>query len=224
MDALITKDVYNSWIFQDEKKLKWFVDLHHLADENGEIHMSLGDLARRWNTNKMAVSRFLSRLSENPVSVTILLHPVLHLQTCKSSNYQGKCYTECYDNVTHQERSPSSPAPPSLSKEIFLDCDNNAHTHEGFDRDREIGFGERFRSEGLWYETAKVAGIDPHLVVSFFEAFAEESLLTEIVHKDYADYKRHFINYARIKKSKEQQPGKQSNFDTLAQMARDLGL
>ena len=70
MDAVITKSVYNSWIFQDPKKLKWWADLHHLADENGEIHMSLSDLSLRWNTPKTTVHRFLSKLASGTIGGT----------------------------------------------------------------------------------------------------------------------------------------------------------
>lgn len=211
MEILIDESIRNHWMYQDAEKFRWWIDLLLMADENGEIHMNLSDLYHRWQRPKSTILRFLEKLQVERIGGTIKL--------CGIESYKGV-------RNAYKEKSLSSPITPSLSKENIILGVNNAHAHEGFDREREQEFAERFRNEGLWYETAKVAGIDPHLVVSFFEAFAEESLLTEIVHKDYADYKRHFINYARIKKSKEQTSasGKQSNFDTLAQMAQELGL
>ena len=38
MDILITDDIRNHWIFKDDRKFKWWVELNLMADENGEVH------------------------------------------------------------------------------------------------------------------------------------------------------------------------------------------
>ena len=95
MDLLIQQDIQNSWIFQDAEKFKWWVDLHLMADENGEIRMSLSDLAHRWKTDRSAVSRFLKKLSTATVGATFLQHQVQQIRICQTGSYKGACNTNC---------------------------------------------------------------------------------------------------------------------------------
>ena len=113
MNVFITEDFQNSWIFQDEKKIKWWIDLHFLADEDGIINLSLADLSRRWKTDRATVSRFLARLSEKPLCNTLVQHFVQQITISRTTSYKGTCNTSCNTLVQQQKESPLSS--PSLS-------------------------------------------------------------------------------------------------------------
>ena len=115
MDRLeVTKDILGHWLSQDKKKLGWWVDLVFLSDSQGVIHMNLADLARRWESNKMTVSRFLDRLSGETICDTKVLCKAGVITVIQSRTCEG-CENEvCYESVTEQERSLISlpPTPP----------------------------------------------------------------------------------------------------------------
>lgn len=73
----ISRKICEHWIWSDERKLKWWLDLLILAawDDTyveigkrsipcprGAIVTTMTELAERWNTDKHSVSRFLSKL------------------------------------------------------------------------------------------------------------------------------------------------------------------
>lgn len=209
MDVLITEDFQSSWIFQDEKKIKWWIDLHFLANENGEIFLSLSDLSRRWHTDKATVSRFLARLRATPLCNTLVQHQMQRITISKSDSYKGACNTSCNPPPQPQKESSLislSPTPPISfnPKEIIID-DNNAHTHEenfslmvGVIASEE-NFIRRYQQEGLWSEAAMSAHLTVAQVQQIFGDFVVEQKHNSSRHTDYSDFKRHFLNYLRVK-------------------------
>lgn len=131
-----------------------------------------------------------------------------------------------------KEIPPISPHTPFITpKEIY----NISLTPEGagapvrtcevYDREKEAGFIERLRNEGLFFEFSRVVGVTPLQMQEIFETFAAEISLKEIAHVDYSDFKQHLINYARIRREKLRPPeGKESTLDRNAQILRELGL
>ena len=95
MDLTITKDLQNHWIFQDAEKFKWWVDLHFMADEKGEIHMSLNDLAHRWKAERTKVSRFLAKLNGATVGATLVQHQVQQITLTRTESYKDACNSGC---------------------------------------------------------------------------------------------------------------------------------
>jgi hypothetical protein len=210
MDILLTKDLQNSWIFQDEQKLKWWLDIILMADENGEVHMSLSDLSHRWNADKSKVSRFLKKLNGATLLQHQMQHQVQRIIVCRTGGYKGACNTECNTDcntfATPQERSSSSfsPIPPlsSSPKEIYNS--STAHTCEE-------EFIRRYRKEGdsgMWSNTAAILHKNIPACKELFERWIVEYQHNGETHSDYTAFKRHFISWSRIaisKESKQQQ-------------------
>lgn len=82
---LIYRQIWDNWIWEDPKKLKWWIDLLLLANhkdkdifikgkvvtiKRGQYFTSTGNLARRWKTSRGTVIRFL-RLLNDTAMVTI---------------------------------------------------------------------------------------------------------------------------------------------------------
>lgn len=233
MDALITKDVYNSWIFQDPKKLKWWADLHHLADEKGEIHMSLADLARRWDTNKSTVSRFLEKFSDATLGATMLQHQVQHLTICVRESYKGACNTPCNDSATldatPQRKVSHSPTPPLLSKENYNQSLNNAHAREDkvpWDERKELAFKAQFQAEGRIIASARKTGCDALGINSYLERFMAHCQSVDFGHLNIGHFGAHFNKFVEQEKLKPLHTTRdsQSTLDWNTQIAKDLGL
>ena len=115
-EILITKSIQDHWIFQDKQKLGWWLDLVLLADENGQIHMSFSDLAKRWNTSKPTICRFFTKLNNETVCETIVKHQADRIMVCKSDGYKVLKNEVRNDCETPRETPKESPlSSPSLS-------------------------------------------------------------------------------------------------------------
>lgn len=222
MDILIQQDIQNSWIFQDAEKFKWWVDLHLMADENGEIRMSLSDLAHRWRTDRSAVSRFLKKLSTATVGATLLQHSVQQIRICRTGCYKGACNTNCNTFATPAatpKESPlsspslSSPTPPSITPPI-IPQENSSSSSCAYTHVREEDFGlqvgviatiekyaEQYKSEGMWRDIAMQNHIKPNEVEDIFKNFVFDQKHNATDYTNYSDFKRHFLNYLRRRAS-----------------------
>ena len=113
--------------------------------------------------------------------------------------------------VSDKEEMPlssPSPTPPTtlfLKEEIVID-DNNAHAREeeSFDLKfgvlaSEEGYIKRYQQEGLWADAAMSAHLTIPQVQQIFDEFVVEQKHNSSKHSDYSDFKRHFLNYLRVK-------------------------
>ena len=241
----IHRSLLRHWIAQDTEKLGRWIDLlllanyednkvlvgEHLVDlKRGQLIASLAFLAERWNTSKSTVLRFLDLLESETMVKRCVQQKLNIITICNYDSYQAReddtRNDACNDDETTVKRSWNE---TKKEEEYILSSTTNAHAHTCEEvPEREAGFAERFREEGLWYETAKVAGIDPHSIFDVFESFCFEHKYTQ--HADYADFRRHFISYCRKKveigKDSNSAPasGKQSAWDYNSQLAAELGI
>lgn len=231
MEILIQQNIQNSWIFQDAEKFKWWVDLHLMADENGEVRMSLSDLSHRWKVDKSTVSRFLAKLNGATLGATILQHSAQRITICKIESCKGACNTNCNDSATlgatPQESPPSSPSsfslspsptppttnslsiPPIIPQEISSSscvC-THAHTREE-DFGLQVGviatierYAEQYRSEGMWADVAMQNHIKIDEAQEIFKQFIFDQKHNATDYTNYSDFKRHFLNYIRRRSS-----------------------
>lgn len=220
MDILITKDIQNSWIFQDSEKLKWWLDLVLMADEKGEVNMSLSGLSRRWDAPKTTVHRFLTKLIGGTVNGTKAEHQSERITLHISDDYKGmrnsKWNKSGTTSGTLQEdplSSPSlsSPTPPSITPPIIPQENpprpsrTCTHTHEeSFDLKvgvlaSEEKYIRQYQQEGLWADAAMSAHLTIPQVQQIFDEFVVEQKHNSSKHSDYPDFKRHFLNYLRVK-------------------------
>lgn len=232
MDIWVRKDIQDSWIFQDGERFRWWVDLHFLADENGEIHMSLSDLARRWKTNKTSVHRFVARLSTETISGTKVKRSAERITIYRIDSYEdgrnAKWNESGTQSGTPQERSPVPPAPPLTPKESIIVSNNNARTREGsqpWDEDREKAYKEQFRAEGRLMASAKKVQCDAIGISNYLERFMAHCQSVDYGHTSIGHFGAHFNKFVEAEKSRPlvRQEG-QSTLDWNTQIAKDLGL
>ena len=204
----ITEDFQNSWIYQDEKKIKWLFDLCFLADEDGKISLSIGDLARRWGVERMAVSRFIKRLRDTHMCDTL----VLHLTLCESENYKGGCYTLRLHNKESPLSSPSlsSPTPPSITPPIIPQEKNSERVACACTREEDFSlqvgvvatierYAEQYKSENLWTDVAMINHIKLEQVKQIFSDFVTIQKHNANDYSGYSDFKSHFMNFVRTR-------------------------
>ena len=112
--------------------------------------------------------------------------------------------------VSDKEEIPlfsPSPTPPTtlIPKEEIILEDNNAHAREeNFDLKvgvlaSEEGYIKRYQQEGLWADAAMSAHLTIPQVQQIFYEFVVEQKHNSSKHSDYLDFKRHFLNYLRVK-------------------------
>lgn len=112
--------------------------------------------------------------------------------------------------VSDKEEMPlssPSPTPPTtlIPKEEIVIDDNNAHAREdSFDLKvgvlaSEEGYIKRYQQEGLWADAAMSAHLTIPQVQQIFDEFVVEQKHNSSKHSDYPDFKRHFLNYLRVK-------------------------
>ena len=220
MDILITKDIQNSWIFQDSVKLKWWLDLVLMAEENGEVHMSLSDLCHRWKAPKTTVHRFIVKLISGTVNGTKAEQQTERIIIHVSESYKGVRNDKWNESGTISgtpQESPlsspslSSPTPPSITPPI-IPQENPPRPLRTCTHTREENFGlmvgvlaseeqyiKRYRQEGLWADAAMSAHLTIQQVQQIFDEFVVEQKHNSSKHSDYPDFKRHFLNYLRVK-------------------------
>lgn len=204
----ITEDFQNSWIYQDEKKIKWLFDLCFLADEDGKISLSIGDLARRWGVERMTVSRFIKRLRDTHMCDTL----VLHLTLCESENYKGGCYRLWLHNKEHPLSSPSlsSPTPPSITPPIIPQEKKSERVACACTREEDFSlqvgvvatierYAEQYKSENLWTDVAMINHIKLEQVKQIFSDFVTIQKHNANDYSGYSDFKSHFMNFVRTR-------------------------
>lgn len=123
--------------------------------------------------------------------------------------------TEKTDSVSKEDplSSPSlsSPTPPSITPPIIPQENpprpsrTCTHAHgESFDLKvgvlaSEEGYIKRYQQEGLWADAAMSAKLTIPQVQQIFDEFVVEQKHNSSKHSDYPDFKRHFLNYLRVK-------------------------
>lgn len=232
MEVILDKGLQNHWIFQDAEKLKWWVDLHFMADDEGKICMSLNDLAHRWKTERTKVSRFLAKVSAAPIGATLVQHQVQQITLIRIGSYKEACNTECNTCATPQEKVSSSfsPIPPLSSslKDINNSIDNNAPTRERIPWEdwKEFGFCEQFKAEGRLMASAKKLGCDAYGISAYLEKFMAHCQSSDLGHTNIGHFGSHFNKFVETEKTKPLQPKRdgQSVVDYNQQIAMDLGL
>lgn len=230
MDILITKDIQNSWVFQDAEKLKWWLDLVLMADGNGEIHMSLSDLSHRWKAPKTTVHRFIAKLISGTINGTKTEHQSERITIHISEVYKGTRNAKWNESGTISgtpQESPlsspssspslSSPTPPSNTLSTIppiIPQENSSSSSCVCTHAREDDFGlrvgvvatieryaEQYRQEGMWTDVAIQNHLKVEQVQEIFKTFLFDQRHNSTAYSNYSDFKRHFLNYIRLRAS-----------------------
>ena len=100
----ISRDIHNHWIWEDDTKLKWWLDMlitvnfkdskillgNKLIDcKRGQSIMSLKSWATRWNVDKNKVRNFFVLLEKDGMITHENLSKSTRITICKYESYQG---------------------------------------------------------------------------------------------------------------------------------------
>ena len=220
----IYREIAQHWIFQDAEKFKWWIDLLFMAAhedyktlingnlvclKRGQLSVSLSFLATKWGRSKEKVLNFLKLLeSDNMIT----------RKSDRKSTTITICNYESYQDVPEQtptteptEDRPISDQSPTEYKNVE-ECkeDINKHTNSACAREDNFGlkvgvlaseeqYIKRYQQEGLWSDAAMSAHLTIPEVQQIFEEFVVEQKHNSSRHSDYSDFKRHFLNYLRVK-------------------------
>lgn len=218
----IYREITQHWIFQDAEKFKWWIDMIFLASyegnrvlvgnhlvslKRGQFIASIAFLVKRWGVGKDKVINFLKLLQVDGMIDKVTDNNVSIITICNYESYQ-----DVPDNLPDRlQDNPADNLPDNLPdttkegkevKEIYNS--STAHTCEE-------EFIQRYREEGdsgMWSNTAAILHKSIPVCKDLFERWIVEYRHNGETHRDYTDFKRHYIGWSRIainKESKQQQ-------------------
>ena len=213
------------WISQDMEKLgRWTWLLMKASHEDtkvvegnkvielkrGQLIASLSLLEAKWGVTRKTVMRFLDVLEREE-----MLHRQVHqgitiITICNYEGYQGKKKCDSTDMST--DKSPLSPptSPPiqedKEDKNIYNTTTAHTCTCEG-----EQDFINRYRTEGMWADACLILHLKSIAdCQQLFDRWITEYQHNGDTHQSYSDFKKHFIQWARITIQKEKNNGSNS--------------
>ena len=222
----IHRDIATHWIFQDECKFKWWIDLLLMASyednkqlvgdrlievKRGQMIVSLSFLSKRWGKAKGTILKFLELLESDHMIDRFTDRKVTILTICKYESYQEVEKQPLTDVVNDclpmTDRCLTEVKKLEEVKEIYNTP--TAHTC-GSEQD----FINRYRTEAMWTDVALILhakSVDDcqHL----FDRWILEYQHKGQTHRDYTDFKAHFIQWARITIQKEKANGNNNTQD-----------
>lgn len=209
----IHREIADHWIFQDADKFKWWIDMLFLASyeanrvnignrivevKRGQFLGSLAFLSKRWGVSKERVISFLRLLQSDGMIDKSSDRNVTLITICNYESYQ-----DVSDNLP--DDLPYYPADnlPDTTKEgkEIQEIYNSSTAHTC-----EEEFIRRYREEGnsgMWSNTALVLHKSIPVCKDLFERWIVEYQHNGETHRDYTDFKKHFISWSRITISKE---------------------
>ena len=216
----IHRDIATHWIFQDECKFKWWIDLLLMASyednkqligdrlievKRGQMIVSLSFLSKRWGKAKGTVLKFLELLESDHMIDRHTDRKVTILTICKYESYQEaekQLLTDVVnDNLPMSDRCLTELKNVEECKEIYNT--STAHTCT-----REQDFINQYRKEGRWADACLILHLRSiEECENLFDRWILEYQHKGQTHQDYTDFKGHFIQWARITIQKEKQNG-----------------
>ena len=233
----IHRDIATHWIFQDAEKFKWWIDLLLMASfednkalvgdrlvevKRGQQIISLSFLASRWGASKRTVLKFLTLLESDGMCNRCTHQKVTILTICNYESYQEVETPKVTDEVTDKypigNRLVTELKNVEECKEIYNN-NSNAHTYTR-EEDAESAYAEKYRQENRWVEAAMSSHLKVPEVQHIFDEFLVEQSHNSTRHLDYPDFKRHFLNYLRVKAEIIRKQKKQDNGNSAIQDKR----
>lgn len=219
----IHREIADHWIFQDAEKFKWWIDMLFLASyeanrvnvgnrivevKRGQFLGSLAFLSKRWGVSKERVINFLRLLQSDGMIDKSSDKNITLITICNYESYQDVC-DNLPDNLPYHPADNLPDNLPDTTKEgkEIQEIYNSSTAHTC-----EEEFIRRYREEGdsgMWSNTALVLHKNIPACKDLFERWIVEYQHNGETHRNYTDFKKHFINWARITISKE--PRQQSN-------------
>lgn len=216
----IHRDIATHWIFQDECKFKWWIDLLLMASyednkqlvgdrlvevKRGQMIVSLSFLSKRWGKAKGTIQKFLELLESDHMIDRCTDRKVTILTICKYESYQEaekqSLTDEVNDCLPMTDRCLTELKKLEEVKEIY-----NTPTAHTYTREQE--FINQYRREGRWSDACLILHLKSREdCENLFERWILEYQHKGQTHQDYTDFKGHFIQWARITIQKEKSNG-----------------
>ena len=209
----IHREIREHWLAQDMEKLGRWIDLLLLANfedgkvlsgdtlvelKRGQLVASLEFLAKRWNTSKRTVLRFLQLLESDQMLHRSAHRKVTILTICNYDSYQvsekQSVTDSCTDRYPIGNRLVTEEKKKQEEKEI--NNTNTAHAREGFvswDSSTEQGFCNTFKALGGALPMARRLGKKPQEVMALLDVYMAHRELKDRGHKDYNEFISLFI-------------------------------
>lgn len=211
----IYREITQHWVFQDAEKFKWWIDLLIMASHDdhkivvkdelltmkrGQLQVSLSFLAARWGRSKEKVLNFLRLLESDHMIERKSDRKATTITICNYDSYQDVVEQSPTNNRPQvrpiSDQSPTEYKNVEECKEIYISSTTPAHT-------REEEFIQRYREEGMWADVALILHKKIAECEILFDRWIVEFQHNGEKHSDYSDFRKHFINWARITISKE---------------------
>lgn len=216
----IHRDIATHWIFQDECKFKWWIDLLLMASyednkqlvgdrlvevKRGQMIVSLSFLSKRWGKAKGTIQKFLELLESDHMIDRCTDRKVTILTICKYESYQEAEKQSLTDGVNDclpmTDRCLTELKKLEEVKEIY-----NTPTAHTYTREQE--FINQYRREGRWSDACLILHLKSREdCENLFDRWILEYQHKGQTHQDYTDFKGHFIQWARITIQKEKSNG-----------------
>lgn len=212
----IHRAIQEHWIYQDPTKYWWWTDMLFLASykdnrvvvknqlidiKRGQFLGSLSFFTKRWNVSKDKVINFLKLLELDGMILKKSDKNLTLITICNYESYQDLS-DNISDNLSYNNPDNISDNLPDTTKESkerkeILDINTNAHTREekiSFNAEREQGFFNTFKGTGVGVSVARATGKKANEIFQLLDIFMAECQIRESGHKDFQDFKEHFLN------------------------------
>lgn len=221
----IYRELADHWLAQHPEKLGWWVLLllkvahedkkvlvgnQMIELKRGQIIASLTYLADLWQTSKRTAERFVELLEKEQMLSRCVSRKVSIITICNYESYQekkrGKRADECADDAPIGIQSVSEIKNIKEDKEIY-----NTPTAHTCTCESEQDFINRYRTEGMWADACLILHLKSIAdCQQLFYRWITEYQHNGDTHQSYSDFKKHFIQWARITIQKEKNNGSNS--------------
>ena len=224
----IYRELADHWLAQNPEKLGWWVLLLLKAShedkkvlvgnqlielKRGQMIASLTFLAELWQTSKRTAERFVELLEKEQMLSRCVSRKVSVITICNYDSYQEKKRSKRDDECANDEpigiQSVSEIKKNKEDKEIY-----NTPTAHTWACESEQDFINRYRAEGMWADVALILHVKSILDCQhLFDRWIIEYQHNGDTHQSYSDFKKHFIQWARITIQKEKSNGDNNRQD-----------
>ena len=221
----IYRELSDHWLAQHPEKLGWWVLLllkvahedkkvlvgnQMIELKRGQIIASLTYLADLWQTSKRTAERFVELLEKEQMLSRCVSRKVSVITICNYDSYQEKKKSkradECADDAPIGIQSVSEIKNIKEDKEIY-----NTPTAHTCTCESEQDFIDRYRTEGMWADACLILHLKSIAdCQQLFDRWITEYQHNGDTHQSYSDFKKHFIQWARITIQKEKNNGNNS--------------
>ena len=221
----IYRELSDHWLAQHPEKLGWWVLLllkvahedkkvlvgNQLVElKRGQMIASLTFLAELWQTSKSSAERFVALLEKEEMLRRCAERKLTIITICNYDSYQEKKRSERADECANDEpigiQSVSEIKNIKEDKEIY-----NTPTAHTCTCESEQDFIDRYRTEGMWADACLILHLKSIAdCQQLFDRWITEYQHNGDTHQSYSDFKKHFIQWARITIQKEKNNGSNS--------------